>query len=371
MVTSSSVAIPILAKDQRSRTMTSFIFSSIFVQNTCDALVFDIVNQLIPSIHPLFSGQCFTVLFYGSLASPASSLLLSPTSELCVPARFGSQLLQQCKDRKWSLGMSCFMFNDNIATDLLNNNDRRTVMDSGSIIFMKGMKCYATDTENDILAVLHTAQETIPSPPPASSSVVVLFQLITPQGQYGARAAFILLPPCDRVIPVTQGSTHGYHNNNNSIAALSNMSRIFENRVRQPFRDNKLTLYLRPFLLSTTTVLIGCLPPYDDSQPSVPSIYRVKSPPGPRRLSRFVASKPRTLSLSPTKNTDNFVSILRYCARLHGQKESKPTHPGLHYSQHLNPSLPQPHQQSPPRLRVNSRVDVAALNRDGAELLKQ
>ena len=220
--------------------------------------------------------------------------------------------------------MSCFMLNENITTDLLSNNDRRAVMDSGSIIFMKGMKCYATLSNDDILAVLNTARETTPSPPPAAASTVVVYQLVTPQGQYGARVGFVLLPPCDRTIPVVQGGSSSFQINNSSIAALSNVARVFENRVRQPFRDNKLTLYLRPFLFSTTTVLIGCLPPYDDSLPSVPAIYSVKPAPGPKRLSRFVEAKPKMSNLQPTKNTENFATILRYCARFRGHSISDP-----------------------------------------------
>ena len=38
--------------------------------------------------------------------------------------------------------------------------------------------------------------------------------------------------------------------------------------VRKPYRDSKLTLYLRPFLHNTHVTLVGCLPPYD-AAPSI------------------------------------------------------------------------------------------------------
>lgn len=410
-ITSTSVFVPALAKDPRSRTPTSYSFPSIYVHDSLDQLASDLLTQLVPSIPNLFAGQNFTVLLYGSLASPASSLFLpAPSPDVSLPSQFGFQLLSECNQRNWTMGMSCFMLNENITTDLLSNNDRRAVMDSGSIIFMKGMKCYATLSNDDILAVLNTARETTPSPPPAAASTVVVYQLVTPQGQYGARVGFVLLPPCDRTIPVVQGGSNSFQINNSSIAALSNVARVFENRIRQPFRDNKLTLYLRPFLFSTTTVLIGCLPPYDDSLPSIPAVYSVKPAPGPKRLSRFVEAKPKTSNLQPTKNTENFATILRYCARFRGQKGSKPsafarsctrpTHtntagtastvgapgtPGTPGTSGLtrtasttsissnpsNSSTSRSGLSSPLRMRMNPRADPSALNRDAAELLRQ
>ena len=407
-ITSTTISVPGLAKDQRSRVPTTYSFPSIHVKDSVDALASDLLSQLVPSIPLLFTGQNLTVLLYGSLGSPASALFLSaPSADASLPSQFGFQLLSHCTERNWSLGMSCFMLNENIMTDLLSNNDRRAVMDSGSIIFMKGMKCYATLSNDDILAVLRTASETTPSPPPASSSTVVVYQLVTPQGQYGARVGFVLLPPCDRTIPVVQGGSSSFQINNSSIAALSNVARVFENRVRQPFRDNKLTLYLRPFLLCTTTMLIGCLPPYDDSLPSIPAVYSVKPAPGPKRFSRFVEAKPKPSNLQPTKNTENFATILRYCARFRGQKGIKPaaatvtaataataaTVPSRSYTQssHTNTPLTPPGitrtastasiastssasragVSSPLRMRANPRTDSSALNRDAAELLRQ
>lgn len=398
-ITPTSISVPGLAKDQRSRVTTSYSFPSIHVQNSINLLASDLLLQLVPSIPPLFTGQNLTVLLYGSLASPASSFFLpSPSSDASLPSQFGFQLLSQCNEQHWSLGMSCFMLNENITTDLLSNNDRRAVMDSGSIIFMKGLKCFAISSNDDILAVLYTARETTPSPPPASSSTVVVYQLVTPQGQYGARVGFVLLPSCDRTIPMVQNSSSSFQINNSSIAALSNVARVFENRVRQPFRDNKLTLYLRPFLFSTTTFLIGCLPPFDDSLPSIPSIYSVKPTPGPKRLSRFVEPKPKTSNLQPTKNTENFATILRYCARFRGQKEAKPSSSTRSFTQSTrinSPNTPRTVStastasatsatsatspartlragiSSPLRMRTNVRADSSALNRDAAELLRQ
>lgn len=46
------------------------------------------------------------------------------------------------------------------------------------------------------------------------------------------------------------------------------LSHVLSASVRKPFRDSKLTLYLRPFLHNARVTLIGCLPPHD-AAPSI------------------------------------------------------------------------------------------------------
>ena len=97
-----------------------------------------------------------------------------------------------------------------------------------------------------------------------------------------ARTSFVLLPPCDRFLPTvsTSGVSPSITLTRNpesttslmvSTIFLSNsqtLNHVLAPGMRKPFRDSKLTLYLRPFIRNAHVTFIACLPPYDTS-PSI------------------------------------------------------------------------------------------------------
>lgn len=97
-----------------------------------------------------------------------------------------------------------------------------------------------------------------------------------------ARTSLVLLPPCDRFLPEfsTSGVSPSISLTRNPEATTSLMvylslqshfqtlNHVLAPGMRKPFRDSKLTLYLRPFIRNTHITLIACLPPYNSS-PSI------------------------------------------------------------------------------------------------------
>lgn len=237
---------------------------------------------------------------------------ISIPSNSSMLQQFGELILDQATQHGWKCGVSAFLIQDNSVFDLLKQKEKRNVIDSGSILFIKNTTCYIVKQRMDIHSIIQSIKFN-ESVQPCSGHITVVFQLITPNGEYTSRMTCILLAPCDKVIPVEDNQPRGlskiqYKKNADVTSALMTLSRVLTPSVRQPFRDNKLTLYLRPFLFHTDILLIGCLPPFDDSISSIPSIYMKKNTTRPTE----VKSRYNTVN-QPVKNTENFISIIRYC----------------------------------------------------------
>ena len=217
-------------------------FNGIIEGASLDGLRAQLQESVAAQADALFQGASLTYCLYGSLASPAQSLFfesstgaespngLGDPNILSIPSglndsnsledpqdsqssqsslgslhslggRFGSVLLERAQSRGWSVGASAFMIQDSAVFDLLNGRERHAVIDSGSILFMKGMKCFELRAQQDVANVLAALQQAPPAPLPTNAACVLLFQLITPQTQYATRLTLILLPPCDRSTP--------------------------------------------------------------------------------------------------------------------------------------------------------------------------
>ena len=188
-------------------------------------------GESVPAILDALREQFLTqYCLYGSLASLAQSLFLDyqdtyESLDASLGSSFASLLLQEVSNQQWSLGVSSFMIQDNAVFDVLSGKEKRSVMDSGSILFMKGMKCYEVASEEELKNVLRTVQQTVTPPLPTNAAIVLLFQLITPQKEYAARMTVILLPPCDKTTPymVTQtrsGASLRFRKNQDMTSAL-------------------------------------------------------------------------------------------------------------------------------------------------------
>lgn len=202
-------------------------FNGIIEEPSLDAVRAQLQQNLAAQADALFQGSSLTYCLYGSLASPAQQLFFDPSSSdrlnrldamqavdalsegspdspstlSSLGGRFGTLLLERVQSRGWSVGASAFLIQDGAVFDLLNGRERHSVIDSGSILFMKGMKCFELHTPHDVASVLDALRQAPPVPLPTNSACVLLFQLITPQTQYATRLTLILLPPCDRNTP--------------------------------------------------------------------------------------------------------------------------------------------------------------------------
>lgn len=286
-----------------------------------------ITDRLQPKVDQLFRGQSFTCCFYGSLLSPAAALFydnktnqedfyedsfhledpIDLASNSSVLQQLGEMTLTSALEKDWRVGMSAFLIQENAVFDLLRNKARLAVSDSGTILFMKNITCYEVQNRMDIHSVISTIKYT-ETVQPLTGHIVVIFQLLNPQNEYVSRMAVSLLAPCDKIVPMEEkllrGNTFRYKTNGDVTSALMTLSRVLTPCIRQPFRDNKLTLYLRPFIYRTSFVLIGCLPPPEDSIASIPTVYLKKSVLKPHKI---------TGGNKPLSNSENFISIIRYC----------------------------------------------------------
>ena len=205
-------------------------FDAIVEGESVPAILDSLKQQFMTQLPHLFQGVSLTYCLYGSLASLAQSLFLDyhdtyESLDASLGSSFASLLLQEVSHQQWSLGVSSFMIQDNAVFDVLSGKEKRSVMDSGSILFMKGMKCYEIGSEEELKNVLRTVQQTVTPPLPTNAALVLLFQLITPQKEYAARMTLILLPPCDKSTPyvVTQtrsGTSLRFRKNQDMTSAL-------------------------------------------------------------------------------------------------------------------------------------------------------
>lgn len=341
--TNKTISIPISSRDNRQHQQTTFQVDGVIENSMNTSIINSLSQQLKSRIDRLFDGHSFSCCFYGSLLSPVSSLFYcndyNPEESLdetfvsnsSFIQQLGEQLLDQVQEKEWRLGMSAITIQDNNVYDLLHNKDRLAVTDSGSILFIKNITCYEITKKVDIFSIIQTLNFVEPLQP-LTGHMNIVFQLITPSGQYASRMALVLLAPCDKVIPVEEKQSRGmstiqYKSNSDVTSALMTFSRVLTPGIRQPFRDNKLTLYLRPFLFRTSVILIGCLPPYQDSVSSIPESY----------IRRINASKPKSGLLNlgdkrrnslnqPVKNTENFISIVRYCSTVYANNHKTVGH---------------------------------------------
>ena len=202
-------------------------FNGIIEEPSLDAVRAQLQQNLAAQADALFQGSSLTYCLYGSLASPAQQLFFDPSPSdglsglsgldamrtvdaqsegssstlSSLGGRFGTLLLERAQSRCWSVGASAFLIQDGAVFDLLNGRERHSVIDSGSILFMKGMKCFELRRPQDVASVLEALRQAPPAPLPTNAACVLLFQLITPQTQYATRLTLILLPPCDRNTP--------------------------------------------------------------------------------------------------------------------------------------------------------------------------
>lgn len=341
--TDNSISIPISSRDNRQHQQTTFQVDGVIENAMNSSIIKTLSLHLQSRMDRLFDGHSFSCCFYGSLLSPVSSLFYCndcnpeetfderATSSSSVIQQLGEQLLDRVQKKEWRLGMSAIVIQDNNVYDLLHNKERLAVTDSGSILFIKNITCYEITQKMDIFSIIQTLNFVEPLQP-LTGHINIVFQLITPSGQYASRMALILLGPCDKVIPTEEKQSRGmstiqYKSNSDVTSALMTFSRVLTPGIRQPFRDNKLTLYLRPFLFRTSVILIGCLPPYQDSLSSIPESY----------IRRINANKPKAGLLNlgdtrknslnqPGKNTENFVSILRYCSTVYANNHKTVGH---------------------------------------------
>ena len=312
-------------------TITSYQVDQVIEDPSISDLVTSLARKFQPNIQRLFEGQSFTCCFYGSLLSPAATLFYGMQSSqdsfedsftmdesLDVPSnastlqQLGEMVLASSASKNWKIGVSAFLIQDNSVFDLLNNKMRLNVTDGGHHLVMRNITCYEVQNRVDLHSVIYTIKccEAIQ---PLSGHITVVYHLINPKEVCIARMTVVLLAPGDKIVPVEEkqarGSSFQYKTNGDITSALMTLSRVLTPGIRQPFRDSKLTLYLRPFIYKTSFVLVGCLPPHDDSISSIPDVYVKKMQPSKALLN---PSKPRS-STKPARNTENFVSIIRYC----------------------------------------------------------
>lgn len=228
---SSSLVLPSASRvSSRPSQPQQLAFNSIVEGESVPAILDALREQFLTQLPSLFQGVSLTYCLYGSLASLAQSLFLDyqdtyESLDASLGSSFASLLLQEVSNQQWSLGVSSFMIQDNAVFDVLSGKEKRSVMDSGSILFMKGMKCYEVASEEELKNVLRTVQQTVTLPLPTNAAIVLLFQLITPQKEYAARMTVILLPPCDKTTPymVTQtriGASLRFRKNQDMTSAL-------------------------------------------------------------------------------------------------------------------------------------------------------
>ncbi|KAK8820147.1 hypothetical protein WA577_006214, partial [Blastocystis sp. JDR] len=210
------------------------------------------------------------------------------------------------------------------------------------------MKCFELRAPRDVANVLAALQQAPPAPLPTNAACVLLFQLITPQTQYATRLTLILLPPCDRSTPCMVSQYRGgaqlqFRKNQDMTSALMTLSHVLTPRVRPPFRDHKLILYLRPFLSHAAVTLLGCLPPYSDAAPATPAAYKVRPLAPAAVTSREQKRLKAAEGVKEGKNTENFASILKYCAALFASNTAATRRPALSHPRHLPAPPHRPH----------------------------
>lgn len=135
-------------------------------------------------------------------------------------------------------------------------------------------------------------------------------------------------------------------------------------RVRPPFRDHKLILYLRPFLSHAAVTLLGCLPPYSDATPATPAAYKVRPLAPAAVTSREQKRLKAAEGVKEGKNTENFASILKYCAALFASNTAATRRPALScvFSSSLTRRHPR-HLPAPPH-RPHDTQSIASEHHD-------
>lgn len=182
-------------------TSPQYIHSFASIIPTCDVEVgVSSLTKAVSSQTPkLLTGGHLTYLLYHSLASKASELFFGESenvsddensvNENSVNEKNGicftilSNTLNEIgKKEGWSLCMSIWSICNGCVYDLLSNRTKRQMIDSGSIIFGRGMKSYRVCNENDIRSVIHVATRSRGYE--WKEGVVCVGQIINKEGQF-------------------------------------------------------------------------------------------------------------------------------------------------------------------------------------------
>ena len=146
-----------------------------------------------PHLSKVLSGIHLTYLLYHSLASRASEVCFgysgnvmddNPPEEndgFCISVLTNVLSIINQHDG-WSLCLSAWSICDGSVCDLLSNRMKRQMIDSGSILFGRGMKSYRVCNESDIGSVMHVLAKNRGHI--WKESVVCVGQIINHEGQF-------------------------------------------------------------------------------------------------------------------------------------------------------------------------------------------
>ena len=171
----------------------SYSFASILPACNIEQGVSDITTAITPQLTKLLSGGHLTYLLYHSLASRASEVFcghsedvlqgdsMSEKDGLCVTVL--SNVLSVIKQNDgWSLCLSVWSVCDGCVYDMLSDRAKRQMIDSGTIIFGRGIKSYRVCNKNDIRSVLHVAMKNRGNG--WKDAIVCVGQIINYEGQF-------------------------------------------------------------------------------------------------------------------------------------------------------------------------------------------
>ena len=171
----------------------TYSFASILPVCTIEQGVSDLTTMITPQLTKLLSGSHLTYLLYHSLASRASEVFFGHSGDvlkgysmnekdgICVTVL--TNILNVINQHSgWSLCLSVWSVCDGCVYDMLSNRAKRQMIDSGTIIFGRGIKSYRVCNKNDIRSVIHVAMRNRGYG--WKDAIVCVGQIINREGQF-------------------------------------------------------------------------------------------------------------------------------------------------------------------------------------------